>query len=125
LACAAALAVLDVFEEENLVARSVTMGAMIRDRLLTMQRRNDLLPIAEVRGPGAMIAFDVVKERGSHEPDAEATRRVVARACDRGLVLLSCGVYANTIRILVPLTASDAIVREGLDLLEDSLIDER
>jgi 4-aminobutyrate aminotransferase/(S)-3-amino-2-methylpropionate transaminase len=125
LACAAALAVLDVFEEENLVARSVTMGAMIRDRLLTMQRRNDLLPIAEVRGPGAMIAFDVVKERGSQEPDAEATRRVVARACDKGLVLLSCGVYANTIRILVPLTASDAIVREGLDLLEDALMDER
>lgn len=125
LACAAALAVLDVFEEENLVARSVAMGATIRERLLTMQRRNDLLPIAEVRGPGAMIAFDIVRERGSHEPDAEATKRVVARACDKGLVLLSCGVYANTIRILVPLTASDAIVREGLDLLEESLMDER
>ncbi len=125
LACAAALAVLDVFEEENLVARAVAMGATIRERLLMMQRRNDLLPIAEVRGPGAMIAFDIVRERGSHEPDAEATRRVVARACAKGLVLLSCGVYANTIRILVPLTASDAIVREGLDLLEESLMDER
>lgn len=125
LACAAALAVLDVFEEENLVARSVAMGATIRERLLTMQRRNDLMPIAEVRGPGAMIAFDIVRERGFHEPDAEATKRVVSRACDKGLVLLSCGVYANTIRILVPLTASDAIVREGLDLLEESLMDER
>jgi len=125
LACAAALAVLDIFKEENLLARSNAIGALIRERLLIMQRRNDLLPIAEVRGPGAMIAFDIVKERGSLEPDAEATKQVVARACEKGLVLLSCGVNANTIRILVPLTASDELIGEGLDLLEQSLIAER
>jgi len=125
LACAAALAVLDIFREENLLARSNAIGALIRERLLIMQRRNDLLPIAEVRGPGAMIAFDIVKERGSLEPDAEATKQVVARACEKGLVLLSCGVNANTIRILVPLTASDDLVGEGLDLLEQSLLAEK
>jgi 4-aminobutyrate aminotransferase/(S)-3-amino-2-methylpropionate transaminase len=88
-----------------------------------MQRRNDLLPIAAIRGPGAMIAFDIVKSRGTHEPDAEATKRVTKLAADHGLILLSCGTTANTIRILVPLTASDAIVDEGLELLEKALAD--
>lgn len=121
LSCAAALAVLDVFEKEKLLDRSKAIGERIKARLEAMQRRNDLLPIAAIRGPGAMIAFDVVKERGGETPDAEATKRVTQRAYENGLVLLSCGTYANTIRILVPLTASDAIVDEGLDLLERSL----
>ena len=69
-----------------------------------------------------MIAFDIVKERGSEAPDANATRRVIERASELGLILLSCGVNANTIRILAPLTASDAIVDEGLDLLDTALI---
>ena len=68
-----------------------------------------------------MIAFDIVKERGSDEPDAAATSRVTKRAFENGLVLLSCGTNANTIRILVPLTASDEIIDEGLGLLEKSL----
>jgi 4-aminobutyrate aminotransferase/(S)-3-amino-2-methylpropionate transaminase len=121
LACAAALAVLDVFERENLVARANEIGARIKARLETMQRRNDLLPIAAIRGPGAMIGFDIVKVRGTSEPDAEATRRVTATATELGLILLSCGTTANTIRLLVPLTASDAIVDEGLGLLEQAL----
>jgi 4-aminobutyrate aminotransferase/(S)-3-amino-2-methylpropionate transaminase len=86
-----------------------------------MQRSNALLPIAAIRGLGAMIGFDIVKERGTHEPDPAATKRVVQQAAEHGLVLLSCGTNANTIRILVPLTASDAIVDEGLDRLEQAL----
>ena len=78
-------------------------------------------PIAAIRGPGAMIAFDVVKYRGSTEPDADATRRVTEQALAAGLVLLSCGTNANVIRILVPLTASDAIIDEGLAKLEQAL----
>ena len=73
------------------------------------------------RGPkvlAAVQAFDIVKERGSEEPDA--TRKVVRRAADLGLILLPCGVNASTIRILVPLTASDALIDEGLDLLEQA-----
>jgi 4-aminobutyrate aminotransferase/(S)-3-amino-2-methylpropionate transaminase len=121
LACAAALAVLDVFEEEKLVERANALGARLKARLATMARSNTLLPMAAIRGPGAMVAFDIVKERGSEEPDAEATRRVVAQATKRGLILLSCGVNANTIRILTPLTAPDPIVDEGLDLLEAAM----
>ena len=121
LACAAALAVLDVFAEEKLVERANALGARLKARLEGMARSNTLLPIAGIRGPGAMVAFDIVKERGTDEPDAEATKRVVARATSLGLILLSCGVNANTIRILTPLTAPELIVDEGLDLLEAAL----
>jgi len=75
------------------------------------------------RGPkvlAAVQAFDIVKERGSEEPAPDATRKVVRRAADLGLILLPCGVNASTIRILVPLTASDALIDEGLDLLEQA-----
>ncbi len=121
LSCAAAIAVLDVFERENLVARSNAIGERLKARLHTVQQRNDLLPISAIRGPGAMIAFDVVKERGGDEPDAEMTKRITKRAYENGLILLSCGTTFSTIRILVPLTASDAIVDEGLDVLELAL----
>ncbi len=60
-----------------------------------------------------MIGFEIMKDRGSHEPDADATKRVTTAALKHGLILLSCGVYNNTIRVLVPLTASDAILDEG------------
>ncbi|NIX76137.1 4-aminobutyrate--2-oxoglutarate transaminase [Microvirga terricola] len=121
LACAAALAVLDVFEKEKLIERANAIGERLKGRLEALRRRNDLAPIAAVRGPGAMVAFDIVKEPGTDLPDAEATKRVVARASEKGLILLSCGVYANTIRILVPLTANDALIDEGLDILEEAL----
>jgi 4-aminobutyrate aminotransferase/(S)-3-amino-2-methylpropionate transaminase len=121
LACAAALAVLEVFEKEKLVDRANAIGTTLKESIAAWRLRNDLLPISAPRGPGAMVAFDILKGRGSDEPDAEATKRVTQRAYQNGLVLLSCGTTANTIRILVPLTASDAIVREGLDILEKAL----
>ena len=68
-----------------------------------------------------MVAFDIVKDSVSGEPDAAATKRVVQRAYESSLILLSCGTNANTIRILVPLTAEDAIVDEGLEILEQAL----
>ncbi|WP_112662835.1 4-aminobutyrate--2-oxoglutarate transaminase [Microvirga flavescens] len=121
LSCAAALAVLDVFEKEKLVERSNVIGQRIKARLEAIQRRNDVTPIAAIRGPGGMVAFDIVKEPGTDIPDAEATKRITTAAYEKGLVLLSCGVYANTIRILVPLTADDKVIDEGLDLLEAAL----
>ena len=121
LACAAALAVLDVFKEEKLVERANALGARLKARLEIIRAANTSLPIAAIRGPGAMVAFDIVRGRGGDEPDAEATKRVVQKATGLGLILLSCGVNANTIRILTPLTAADAIVDEGLDLLEVAL----
>lgn len=121
VACAAALAVLDVFEEEKLLARAHTIGGRIKARLSEIAQRNDSVPIAAIRGDGAMIAFDIVKSRGGHEPDPDATKHVTAKALENGLVLLSCGIYGETIRILVPLTVSDTILSEGLDKLAQAL----
>jgi len=121
LACAAALAVLDIFEREDLLNRANVIGGRLRAAIDRFARSNTLVPMSAARGPGAMVAFDVLKQRGSNEPDAEATRRITQRAHENGLILLSCGTTANTIRILVPLTASDAIVDEGLAILERCL----
>lgn len=121
VACAAALAVIDAIESEGLLARANAMGERIKARLNVMARANDLVPIAAIRGLGAMVAFDIVKERGRHDPDPETTKAVTTRALDGGLVVLSCGVNANVIRILVPLTAADRTVDEGLDILEQAM----
>jgi 4-aminobutyrate aminotransferase/(S)-3-amino-2-methylpropionate transaminase len=111
----------DVFEREKLLDRSIALGAAMRSRLQGFAGRADLLPIAALRGRGGMLAFDLVKQTGAHDPDADAAKRVTARALQRGLILLSCGVYANTIRILVPLTAADVLISEGLDIIEYAL----
>jgi 4-aminobutyrate aminotransferase/(S)-3-amino-2-methylpropionate transaminase len=119
--CAAGLAVLDVIEEEKLMDRSTKIGERVVNRLKAIAQRNDVPPIGEIRNLGGMIAFELVKNRGSHEPDPEATKALTTKALQNGLILLSCGVYANTIRILMPLTASDAIIDEGMSIIESSL----
>jgi 4-aminobutyrate aminotransferase/(S)-3-amino-2-methylpropionate transaminase len=121
VACAAALAVLDVIEEEQLIERANVIGEKMKARLEAISRRNNTVPIAAIRGPGAMVAFDVVKTRGTDEPDPDMTRKILTKAREGGLILLSCGVYGNAIRLLVPLTASDALLEEGLDVLEHAL----
>jgi len=121
VACAAALAVLDVIKEEGLLDRSLAIGDRLRTRLEKMAVRNDLLPMANIRGLGAMVAFDVVKTRGTSEPDGAAAKSVTSRALENGLLLLSCGTYGETIRLLVPLTASDKLLDEGLNSLEAAL----
>ncbi len=122
VACAAALAVLDVIRDEKLLARADTIGERLKQRLNVIAKRNDTAPIAAIRGQGAMIAFDIVKSRGTHEPDGDVAKRVTTLALANGLVLLSCGIYGETIRILVPLTASDTVVDDGLDRLEKALV---
>ncbi|MBQ0936996.1 4-aminobutyrate--2-oxoglutarate transaminase [Ideonella paludis] len=119
LACAAALAVLDVFEEEKLLDRSKAVGERLRKGLTALASQHK--SILDVRGLGAMIAIELFKGGDITQPDADLTKRVCAEAIQRGLVLLSCGVYANVIRVLVPLTASDAILDEGLAVLGESL----
>jgi 4-aminobutyrate aminotransferase / (S)-3-amino-2-methylpropionate transaminase / 5-aminovalerate transaminase len=121
VACAAALAVIEVIESEDVLARANVLGERIKARLAGMSRANDVVPMAAIRGLGAMVAFDIVKERGRSDPDPETTRRVTARALEGGLVVLACGMYGNVIRILVPLTASDDNVDEGLDILEEAM----
>lgn len=120
IACAAALAVLDVIAEEKLMQRADAQGARIRGRLAAMSQRNDLVPIANIRGPGAMIGFDILRSRDG-DPDGAEAKAVTGRALEKGLILLSCGVYGETIRLLAPLTAPDEILDEGLDILEAAL----
>jgi 4-aminobutyrate aminotransferase/(S)-3-amino-2-methylpropionate transaminase len=91
---------------------------MVR-RLQTLAQRTPA--IAEVRGAGAMVAIELCRGGDAHQPDADLTKRLVSEAIKRGLILLSCGTYANVIRVLVPLTASDDLVNEGLDVLEAAL----
>ena len=122
VAVAAALSVLDVIEEEKLCARADRLGAIMVERLKEMRQKNSLRPIGDVRGLGAMVAFELVKERGTHEPDPDAIKPVVAAALDAGLILLSCGYYANTIRILAPLTIDEGHLEEGLTMLEKALL---
>jgi 4-aminobutyrate aminotransferase/(S)-3-amino-2-methylpropionate transaminase len=121
LACAAALAVLDVIAEEQLVERSRVLGTQLMARLKALQAKCPA--IGEVRGLGSMVAIELVKNRRADQPDAELTRALVQAAATRGLVILSCGVYGNVIRLLAPLTISDALLNEGLDLLEAALTD--
>jgi 4-aminobutyrate aminotransferase/(S)-3-amino-2-methylpropionate transaminase len=121
IACAAALAVLDIIGEEDLIGRAQAIGERLQQRISSWQGRNNLLPVSGPRGKGAMIAFDITTGRGSREPDGAAAKAVCARALEEGLVVLSCGAVGETIRILVPLTASDAIIDEGLDRLETAL----
>ncbi|GAA0797000.1 4-aminobutyrate--2-oxoglutarate transaminase [Cupriavidus gilardii] len=117
LAVASALAVLEVLEEENLIARGAALGQRLMDRLHSLRPR--VPQIAQVRGLGAMVAVEFQQADGS--PDAEFTREVQNRALQKGLLLLSCGVHGNVIRFLFPLTIPDAVMDEGLDILADVL----
>lgn len=118
---AAAHAVLDVVEEEKLCERAEKIGTMMRERLEAMARRNSFNAIGDVRGLGAMVAFELVKDRATREPDGALAGRLVAKAQEKGLILLTCGPDGNIIRLLAPLTIPEAQVSEGLDILEAAL----
>lgn len=119
LACAAALAVLEVFEEERLLERARVIGERLQTGLQALQARHG--QIVEVRGLGAMQAIELGEQGDPRVPATALTARLVARARDRGLILLSCGAYGNILRILVPLTVSDAQLDRGLAILGDCL----
>jgi len=119
VACAAACAVLDVFEQERILERATALGERLTGRLRTLASRH--AAIAEVRGLGAMVAFELCEDGDPHRPAVDLTKALTARARELGLILLSCGVYGNVIRILVPITAEEAVVDEGLAIIERSL----
>jgi 4-aminobutyrate aminotransferase/(S)-3-amino-2-methylpropionate transaminase len=119
IACAAGLAVLDVIEAENLCARATAIGSSMTAALRALQK--EIPSIGEVRGLGAMIAIELVRNGDAHSPDADLTKALVKCAAEKGLVILSCGLYGNVIRFLVPLTASDGIIAEGLRIVAESL----
>ncbi|GGR25614.1 4-aminobutyrate--2-oxoglutarate transaminase [Deinococcus ruber] len=119
LACAAANAVLDIFEQDDLLGRSVQVGTVLRAGLDRMAAR--FPQIGEVRGLGAMLALELVEDRSSKTPASALAQKVVEAARERGLLLLKAGMYASVIRVLVPLTATDDDLREGLARLEAAL----
>lgn len=119
VACAAALAVLDVIEEEAILARATALGDRLKAHIEELMQRSDMPPISVVRGLGAMVAFELVSEDGA--PDAALARNVTRLADELGLVLLSCGVFSNVIRILVPITVEDDVLEEGLRRMDAAL----
>jgi 4-aminobutyrate aminotransferase/(S)-3-amino-2-methylpropionate transaminase len=119
VAQAAALAVLDVFEEEGLLERAQHIGERIRERMVSWQERFD--QIGDVRGLGAMLALEFVTDRDTKEPNAALATAVVEAAAERGLLLLKSGIYSNCIRVLSPLVLTDAELDEALDVWEDAL----
>jgi 4-aminobutyrate aminotransferase len=118
LAVASAHAVLDIIDEEKLCERAVLLGDRLKAKLVALQ--GEVAQIVDVRGPGAMVAVEFCKA-GTREPDAEFTKRVQARALERGLLLLVCGVYSNVVRFLFPLTIQENVFDEAVAILEDVL----
>jgi 4-aminobutyrate aminotransferase/(S)-3-amino-2-methylpropionate transaminase len=122
LACAAANAVLDVIEEEGLCARADAIGELLVNRIKQLQDSNSLKGVVgDIRALGAMVAMELVAGGEADRPDPDLAKALVARSAQKGLVLLSCGVRGNVIRFLVPLTASDELVNEGMDILGEAL----
>jgi 4-aminobutyrate aminotransferase/(S)-3-amino-2-methylpropionate transaminase len=119
VALAAACAVLDVFEEEGLVERAQRIGETIRARMQSWQERFDA--IGDVRGLGAMLAVEYVRDRETKEPAPELATRVAEEAAARGLLLLKAGVHSNCNRVLCPLVITDAELEEALGAWEDAL----
>jgi 4-aminobutyrate aminotransferase / (S)-3-amino-2-methylpropionate transaminase / 5-aminovalerate transaminase len=119
VAQAAALAVLDVFEEDGLVDRAAQLGEAMRDRMLAWQQRWP--SIGDVRGLGAMLAIELVDDPATKAPAPELATKVVEAAAERGLLLLKSGIYSNCIRVLVPLVITDGQLDEALGVWEDAL----
>ena len=119
VAQAAALAVLDVIEDEGVCERAAQLGETIRGRMESWHQRWP--QIGDVRGLGAMLAIELVKEPASKEPDADTATAIVEAAAERGLLLLKSGIYSNCIRVLAPLILSDAELDEALAVWEEAL----
>jgi 4-aminobutyrate aminotransferase / (S)-3-amino-2-methylpropionate transaminase / 5-aminovalerate transaminase len=118
-ACAAACVVLDEVATPEFRARSEELGAHLRERLDALAER--IPQIGEVRGVGPMLALELVHDRESTRPAPELAKATTTGALERGLILLSCGLHGNVVRILVPLVASDDELNRGLEILEEAL----
>ena len=119
LACAAALAVIDTIEGEDLLTRSARLGERLLSALLELQQRVE--PIGDVRGVGAMVAMELVADRSTKEPAKEAASRIIEECYRRGLIVLKAGTYDNVVRLLPPLTIEDHLLEQGLALLAEAV----
>ena len=118
-ACAAALAVMEVFEEEDILGKSQALGDKLGKRFAQWQEKFG--HVDNVRNLGAMAAIELVTDKQGCEPRADLAAKVTAYAKEHGLILLSCGMYGNTIRFLMPVTIEDEVLEEGLQIVEDAL----
>src|SRR4051794_32194187 len=121
LACAAAVATLQGLTDGGMLERAREVGKRLRSGLDAMASRVDA--VGEVRGIGPMLAIELVHDRATKEPAADVAAKATALARERGLMLLSCGLYGNVLRILVPFVASDDELDQGLELMEGALVD--
>jgi 4-aminobutyrate aminotransferase/(S)-3-amino-2-methylpropionate transaminase len=111
--------VLDAFEQEDLVECGARLGERLRAGLLALQQK--YAAIGDVRGLGLMLAIEMVADRKTRAPDADAAQRVMERARERGLLFIKCGVHRNVVRFLAPLVAEEADIRDALGILDDAL----
>ncbi|MEM8571939.1 MAG: 4-aminobutyrate--2-oxoglutarate transaminase [Pseudomonadota bacterium] len=123
VACAAALAAIEAIKTEGLLARSTALGETMRARFADIGARVAPYRMWDIRGLGAMLGVEFVTDFETATPDAALTKSVIAHALTRGLILLPCGMHGNVVRVMVPLTASDAIIAEGMDIFEAALAD--
>ncbi|ATU95325.1 4-aminobutyrate--2-oxoglutarate transaminase [Phyllobacterium zundukense] len=121
LACAAALAVLDVLEKENLLVRAQEIGARFEHGFHRMQKKRNHSVIGDVRGLGAMIGVELVEDNAARTPARSLTAKVIKEAASRGLLLASAGRHFNVIRLLVPLTTPDDLIDEALEIIDQSI----
>ena len=119
VACRAGLAVMEIFEEENLLQAAEALGKKLRKRFDAFQKEYEL--IGEVRGIGPMLALELVKDRETKEPATDEAKALVKFCYDNGLIILSCGNYGNVIRTLMPLVITDDLLEKGLAILEEGL----
>ena len=119
LGCVAALKVIEIMQRDNLPAKAEAIGKMVHSRFKAMQGRHEI--IGDVRGLGAMLAMELVRDRKTKEPADRETSAIIKEAYGRGLVTIKAGLYDNVIRVLVPLVAEEAHIEEGLDILESSI----
>ena len=116
MACAAGLAVLDAFEEENMLAKSIALGEKLKARFEKWQK--DFSIIGEIRGLGAMLGLELVKG-DNREPAADEAKQLVNFCYEKGLVILACGSNGNIIRILAPFVITDEQLEQGLAIMEE------
>lgn len=118
-ACAAALAVFDVFKEEDILGKSQRLGEKLNERF--KQWEGQFEHVANARNLGAMAAFELVESKDSHTPKPELAAAITKKSKEKGLILLSCGLFGNTIRFLMPVTIEDEVLEEGLKIVEEAL----
>ncbi|MEM1139226.1 MAG: aminotransferase class III-fold pyridoxal phosphate-dependent enzyme, partial [Pseudomonadota bacterium] len=120
IGCAAALAVLDLIEEEGMLARSLHIGELVSGMVRDMGQKVQTVELRNLRGLGAMVGFDICN-RADGAPLAPFTKELVAACLADGLIILPCGMTGNTIRLLMPLTASDDLITDGMKIIERNI----